>query len=36
MDVTNTQSRRLIRLPLWVGISEQQQNKVIAVLEAMS
>ncbi len=32
MDVTNKQSDRLIRLPLWVGLTEQHQDKVIQVL----
>jgi dTDP-4-amino-4,6-dideoxygalactose transaminase len=30
--VTNSQSERLIRLPLWVGITEQQQERVVDVL----
>lgn len=33
LDVTNQQSERLIRLPLWVGLSEEQQSKVVSVLE---
>jgi dTDP-4-amino-4,6-dideoxygalactose transaminase len=32
LDVTNSQSERLIRLPMWVGLTEQQQDKVINVL----
>jgi dTDP-4-amino-4,6-dideoxygalactose transaminase len=32
LEVTNHQSERLVRLPLWVGISEEQQQKVIKVL----
>lgn len=32
LDVTNHQSERLVRLPLWVGISEEQQRKVFNVL----
>lgn len=32
MDVTNRLSGQLIRLPLWMGLSEQQQNKVVDVL----
>lgn len=32
MDVTNRQSERLIRLPLWVGLAEAQQNWVVDVL----
>jgi dTDP-4-amino-4,6-dideoxygalactose transaminase len=32
MEVTNTLSERLIRLPLWAGITEAQQAKVSKVL----
>ena len=32
MAVTDTQSERLLRLPLWVGLTESQQNRVIDVL----
>ena len=32
LAVTNDQSERLVRLPLWVGLSEQQQERIIAVL----
>lgn len=32
MSVTNQQSSRIIRLPLWIGITEQEQNKVIDIL----
>jgi dTDP-4-amino-4,6-dideoxygalactose transaminase len=32
LAVTNSISERLIRLPLWVGLSEAQQDKVIEVL----
>lgn len=32
LDVTNSQSGRLIRLPLWVGLTEQQQDRVVDVL----
>ncbi len=32
LDVTNKQSGRLIRLPLWVGIHPDQQNRVCDVL----
>ncbi|BAO87309.1 dTDP-4-amino-4,6-dideoxygalactose transaminase [Caballeronia cordobensis] len=32
LDVTNRQSERLVRLPLWVGLSEEQQNRVVSVL----
>jgi len=34
LDVTNTHSKRLIRLPLWIGISEAEQNRVVTVLES--
>ncbi|MBL1263638.1 dTDP-4-amino-4,6-dideoxygalactose transaminase [Candidatus Methylomicrobium oryzae] len=34
LAVTISQSERLIRLPLWVGITEQQQIKVVEVLNA--
>jgi dTDP-4-amino-4,6-dideoxygalactose transaminase len=33
LDVTNHQSGRLVRLPLWVGLTGQQQEKVVAVLK---
>jgi dTDP-4-amino-4,6-dideoxygalactose transaminase len=37
MAVTNTQSERLLRLPLWVGLTEQQQDMVVnAVIHAVS
>lgn len=32
LDVTNRQSERLVRLPLWLGLSEEQQQRVLAVL----
>lgn len=32
LDVTDRQSERLIRLPLWVGLTEQQQDRVVNVL----
>ncbi|APC15675.1 dTDP-4-amino-4,6-dideoxygalactose transaminase [Pseudomonas frederiksbergensis] len=34
MAVTDQQSERLIRLPLWVGLTPEQQDRVIAVLVA--
>jgi dTDP-4-amino-4,6-dideoxygalactose transaminase len=34
MAVTDRQSERLIRLPLWVGLTPEQQDRVIAVLVA--
>jgi len=35
LDVTDNQSRQLIRLPLWVGLTEAQQSKVVAILKAV-
>lgn len=32
LDVTNRQSERLIRLPLWVGLTEAQQERIVDVL----
>jgi dTDP-4-amino-4,6-dideoxygalactose transaminase len=32
LDVTDRQSERLVRLPLWVGLTEQQQLRVVDVL----
>ena len=32
LDVTNRQSERLVRLPLWIGLAEQQQLRVVDVL----
>ena len=32
MRVTNMQSARLIRLPMWMGLSKMQQDKVVRVL----
>jgi len=32
LSVTVSQSERLIRLPLWIGLSIEQQNKVVEVL----
>ncbi|MCW8276150.1 dTDP-4-amino-4,6-dideoxygalactose transaminase [Pseudomonas sp. PCH199] len=32
LSVTNHQSERLIRLPLWVGLTEQQQSRIVDVL----
>lgn len=32
LDVTNRQAERLIRLPLWVGLAEGQQGKVVEVI----
>lgn len=34
MDITNKQSERLIRLPLWVGLTTEQQDRVIGLLKA--
>ncbi|QAY94236.1 dTDP-4-amino-4,6-dideoxygalactose transaminase [Pseudomonas sp. ACM7] len=32
LEVTNYQSERLVRLPLWVGITEEQQLRVVEML----
>lgn len=32
LDITNRQSERLVRLPLWLGLTEAQQIRVIDVL----
>jgi dTDP-4-amino-4,6-dideoxygalactose transaminase len=32
--LTTTLSRRLIRLPMWLGLSEAQQQRVVEVLAA--
>lgn len=32
LDITNRLSERLVRLPLWVGLTEAQQNRVVDVL----
>lgn len=34
LNTTEVQSQRLIRLPLWVGITETQQDNVIATLKS--
>ncbi|KNH28848.1 TDP-4-oxo-6-deoxy-D-glucose aminotransferase [Pseudomonas syringae] len=34
LDVTDRQSERLVRLPLWVGLNEQQQDRVVDILKA--
>jgi len=33
LPVTNSTAARLIRLPLWVGLSEAQQEEVVRILE---
>lgn len=33
LDVTVRQSERLIRLPLWLGLSSQQQEKIVGLLQ---
>jgi len=33
LDVTQSVARRLIRLPLWVGLTPSQQERVVATLE---
>lgn len=32
--VTNRQSERLVRLPLWAGLTDEQQNRVVNVLRS--
>jgi dTDP-4-amino-4,6-dideoxygalactose transaminase len=32
LEVTNELSERLVRLPIWVGLSEEQQDRVVRVL----
>jgi dTDP-4-amino-4,6-dideoxygalactose transaminase len=32
LDVTVRQSERLVRLPLWIGLSDEQQDRVVNVL----
>ena len=32
LDITNTNSERLIRLPLWQGVTDEQQTRVIEIL----
>lgn len=34
MAVTDRQSEALVRLPLWVGLAQQEQERVVGVLEA--
>jgi dTDP-4-amino-4,6-dideoxygalactose transaminase len=34
LHVTNQQSARLVRLPLWVGLSDEQQDRVVEVLRS--
>jgi dTDP-4-amino-4,6-dideoxygalactose transaminase len=33
LDVTNRQSERLVRLPLWMGLAGAQQGRVLDVLK---
>lgn len=33
LEVTSHQSERLVRLPLWVGLTAEQQDRVVAVLQ---
>lgn len=33
LTVTNSSSERLVRLPLWIGITEEQQETVVGVLQ---
>lgn len=34
LTVTNQQSEKLVRLPLWVGLSDEQQERVVEVLRS--
>lgn len=36
LEVTNRQSEKLVRLPLWVGLSVEQQERVVEVLRKLS
>lgn len=36
LEVTNRQSERLVRLPLWVGLSQEQQDRVVAILNDLA
>ena len=36
LDVTVRQSERLVPLPLWVGLSDEQQDRVVAVLQGVA
>lgn len=33
LDVTNGQAERLVRLPMWAGLTEQHQDRVVEALE---
>jgi len=33
MSVTEQESKQLIRLPLWIGLSEQQQYQIVSILK---
>jgi dTDP-4-amino-4,6-dideoxygalactose transaminase len=32
LEVTNRQSERLVRLPMWVGLIEEQQDRIVDAL----
>jgi len=34
LAVTNSSAERLVRLPLWVGLTEDQQERVVDVLRS--
>lgn len=36
LDVTNLQAERLVRLPLWVGLVQEQQARIVDVLNRFS
>jgi dTDP-4-amino-4,6-dideoxygalactose transaminase len=33
MSVTNSQSERLVRLPLWVGLTEKEQDRIVSIIK---
>jgi dTDP-4-amino-4,6-dideoxygalactose transaminase len=35
LDVTNQQAERLIRMPLWIGLTKAQQERVVEILGAI-
>ena len=34
LAITTAQSERLIRLPLWMGLSEAEQSQIVSILES--
>ena len=33
MAMTDAQSERLVRLPLWIGLTDEQQDRVVNILD---